>query len=157
MLSYLYNKYLAKVSFFSLISGQGDIIPKIKCLSPLGMRNRNIPAASITASSQYNKYYGPNRSRLNTKKQGTKRGAWSARKNDKKQWLQIKLNKVSKVKGVVTQGRADSNQWVTSFTLQYSQDGYNFKKYKNGEVLFGNKDRNSLRGHILEPPIIARY
>jgi len=120
------------------------------------MKDGKIPAASIIASSEYNKYHSADRSRLGTKKQGSKRGAWSAKRNDKAQWLQIKLNKISKVKGIVTQGRSDYDQWVTSFTMQYSQDGYKFKKYKSGEVLFGNNDRNSLRGHILDPPIIAR-
>ena len=36
---------------------------------------------------------------------------------------------------ILTQGRSDSNQWVTCFTVSYSNDGLDFFAYRvNGVV-----------------------
>lgn len=140
-------------------TGKDFTPPKpISCLQALGMKNKKIPDSSITASSSWSANHGPDRARLDITKEGSKRGAWSAKKNDKKQWLQVKLEKTSKITSVVTQGRQDYKQWVKTFTLQYSQDGLHFDDYlKRGEVILGNTDQNTHHGIILDPPIIARY
>ena len=48
----------------------GFEIPKIVCASPLGMENGKIPDSAIAASSRHNQYWGPERGRLNAKKEG---------------------------------------------------------------------------------------
>ena len=40
--------------------------------------------------------------------------------------MQVDLGKMMKVTGVITQGRGDYNQWVTSYLLMTSVDGTNF-------------------------------
>ena len=55
---------------------------------------------------------------------------------DADQWLQIDLfslgNKYTRITGVATQGRRNERyqQWVSKYKLQYSNDGVNFRYYK---------------------------
>jgi hypothetical protein len=45
--------------------------------------------------------------------------------------------------GVVTQGRADMDQRVTSYTVQVSKDGGTFSAVDGGESFQGNSDRST--------------
>lgn len=40
--------------------------------------------------------------------------------------LQVKLGRLYNVRGVATQGRHDTNQWVKSFSLAYTADDFNW-------------------------------
>ena len=61
-------------------------------------------------------------------------GAWCARTNDVKQWLKVDFEKQVKIRRISTQGRHSASQWVTSYTLSYSQDDLFFDEYRsNGE------------------------
>lgn len=131
-------------------------VPPIPCSDALGMQDRSIPDASITASSMWTHTHGPHRARLNNVRQGSMTGSWSAKTNDKGQWIQVKLNKISQITQFAIQGRQDYNQWVKSFSLQYSQDGGLFVDYEGGKVFQGNTDRNTVKGLVLDPPIVAR-
>lgn len=84
----------------------------------------------ISASSQYDAKHGWIRARLNIQPDSGGTGAWSTRRNDANQWLQVDLSKITTVKGVATQGRAGVKQWVTKYKLQYSDDGQTFNDYK---------------------------
>jgi len=121
------------------------------------MENKAIPDASISASSIHNVNHNAARARINTARQGSLMGAWSALHNNALQWLQVKLNKVSKITAFATQGRQDYNQWVKSYKFQYSLDGGHFENYNGGSVFTGNSDRNTIVGHQLVKPIIAKY
>ena len=90
-----------------------------------------IKDAQITASSEYDLNHAAIQGRLNFQKSLIKRGAWSARNNDKNQWLQIDLRApYTKVTAVASQGRNQVNQWVTKYKLQYSNDGVTFRYYR---------------------------
>ncbi|CAH3164568.1 unnamed protein product [Pocillopora meandrina] len=91
-----------------------------------------------------------------------KQGGWSARQNNKNQWIQVALGSYTKLTSIATQGRNAYSQWVTAYKLQYSEDGVNFYFYKvpgqsSPKVFRGNKDRDSIVYHQLNPPIKARY
>ena len=109
-----------------------DIITE--CSYPLGMEVRVLDS-QITASSQWDPNHGPSNARLNFKAGGGKTGAWSARYNDMNQWLKVDFGQLVTVTGIKTQGRQDCcNQWVTSYTVSYSQDNNNFLPYQhNGQ------------------------
>ena len=93
------------------------------------MESGAIADAQMSASSEYSAYHTATQGRLHSQKY---LGAWSAGTIDANQWLQIDLgNRVTKVTGVATQGRHSSNQWVTRFKLQYSDDGVNFHYYRD--------------------------
>ena len=110
------------------------------CSRPLGMENRAIRDAQITASSQFNANHGPSNGRLNFKAGGGKTGAWSARTNDVNQYLQVDFGHRTKVTEIETQGREDCcNQWVKSYTVSYSNDNNNYQPYRqNGQVKVGS-------------------
>ena len=90
-----------------------------------------IKDAQIQASSEWDRNHAAIQGRLNFQKSGIKQGAWSARKNDNNQWLQIDLQApYTKVTAVASQGRNQVNQWVTKYKLQYSNDGVTFQYYR---------------------------
>lgn len=79
----------------------------------------------------YDVNHGPWRARLNRRSRGG-RGAWVSKHKNQKEWIQVDLGTVSRVKGVATQGRYEANQRVTSYTLGYSIDGNKFRLYRDG-------------------------
>ncbi|KAL9950367.1 hypothetical protein ACROYT_G042855 [Oculina patagonica] len=68
------------------------------------------------------------------------------------------------VKRVATQGQgySDYSEWVTSYKLQYSNDGVSFQYYREqgqtqDKEFVGNEDKHTVVSHDLNPPIKARY
>ena len=80
----------------------------------------------------YNHYYGPWNARLQARNRGQTRGGWIAKYRNRKQWLQVDLGVVTRIKRIATQGRYDANQWVKSYTLSYSNNGIRFIPYRRG-------------------------
>ena len=99
---------------------------------PVGVEDGKIPNGYITSSSTFNRYHAPWLGRLNNKARGRNKGAWSAKKNDKRQWLQFNLGKPTLITAIRTQGRHDYNQWVTSYKVYFGNDGVRFIPYKKG-------------------------
>ena len=65
-------------------------------------------------------------------------GAWVAKRSDKRQWLKIDFEGVISATGMSTQGRQNSDQWVTSYYVESSVKGYRFVTYKeNGRTKVG--------------------
>jgi hypothetical protein len=50
-------------------------------------------------------------------------GAWCAGYLDLNQWIRMDAGQVKVINGVVTQGRQDYDQWVTSYFIETSSDG----------------------------------
>ena len=49
--------------------------------------------------------------------------------------FQVNLGQLYNIRGVATQGRHDANQWVTSFSLAYTADDFNWVYIrKNSQV-----------------------
>ena len=68
--------------------------------------------------------------------------------------MQIDAGMVVDVHGVVTQGRRDSDQWVTKYTVKTSVDG---KAWAGAGTFDGNTDRSTKVHSIFEKPTKARY
>ena len=94
------------------------------------MENYAISNGQISASSQWDVNHAAIQGRLYFKAGGGKQGAWSAGANDVNQWLQVNLNTYTRVTHIASQGRNAADQWVTKYTLAYSNDGSNFQDYK---------------------------
>ena len=102
---------------------------------PLGLQNGRIPNSAITASSQWDRNHASWLARLKRPKRGRYAGSWSAKINNRQQWLQVNFRGPKKVVAVATQGRQDYNQWVTLYYLSFSVDGIYFASYvKNGRT-----------------------
>ena len=74
----------------------------------LGLEDGRIQDGAMSVLSKYN--YAAKLCCLNLK----------ARAGNAHQWLQIDLGGGTTVTKVVTQGRQDSDQWVTSYAISYS-------------------------------------
>ena len=95
------------------------------------MENGKISNGDITASSEVIIEHHAYQGRLNFKKDKGKIGAWTARRTNDKQWLQVDLgSQFTRVTGVATQGREDRDRWVTKYKLQYSNETTQFQYYK---------------------------
>ena len=105
-----------------------------RCSLPLGVENAHVPDGAFSASSSYSAKNAPARSRLNIHSDSKGYGAWSAKANDGKQWLQIDFGELVQVTKVATQGRQGADQWVTKYTLSYSLDGMHWAEYKENSV-----------------------
>ena len=99
---------------------------------PIGVEDGKIPNSYVTASSTYNRYHAPWRGRLNKNARGRNKGAWSAKKNDKRQFLQFNLGSPTLITAIRTQGRQDASQWVRSYKVFFGNDGVRFIPYKKG-------------------------
>jgi len=98
---------------------------------PIGIEDGSIPNRAITASSKWDNNHGPSRARLNTVRQGAKTGAWSAKHNNRAQWIQVYLGRrPTTITQILTQGRQDYNQWVKTYTVSYSNNGRRFTLYR---------------------------
>ena len=103
----------------------------LECVDALGMESGAIPDGKIRASTEWDSNHAAKQARLNFPGGHGKAGSWSSRRNDGNQWLQIDLSIQNiKVTGLASQGRANADQWVTKYKLQYSHDGVNFDYYK---------------------------
>ncbi|CAH1775812.1 unnamed protein product [Owenia fusiformis] len=113
----------------------------------------------LTASSQRDIYHGPQRSRLETVRDGDFRGAWTALYTDTQQYITVDLPYPVHIKGISTRGRQDSLEWVKSFKLQYNNgnSGPWSDYYEDGsvKVFDGNSDYNTIRTHFLGSPFIG--
>ena len=58
--------------------------------------------------------------RLNLEARSGNAGAWCAKTPDAHQWLQINLGGGTTVTNVVTQGRQEFDEWVTSYAISYN-------------------------------------
>ncbi|XP_071943544.1 neurexin-4-like [Antedon mediterranea] len=143
--------------FASLIVKQSQA--DTTCNAPLGMQTGVIYRDMITASSSLSSLRGPEYARLHWK---DGEGGWTAGSDDSNQYLMVDLGEVSRITEVATQGRYDSEEWVTEYKILYSNrtDESSFKTYiQNGveRKFHGNSDSDSVNRNKLNPDIFARY
>lgn len=79
---------------------------------------------------------------------------WVAGTNDVSQWIQVDYDYPSHVTGVITQGRDDAAQWVTSYKIQYrttSTDAW----VTLPDTYTGNSDQQTKVYNALPADIVA--
>ena len=92
------------------------------------------------------------------------REGWRSNKNNKdayvaREYLILNTGIVREIYGLVTQGSANTDMWVTSFNAQYTEDGINWNILLNekGEDVFrGNNDRNTKVENLFDKMVKAR-
>jgi lactadherin len=128
---------------------------------PLGMISGDIQDWQLSASSSYPQEWDKNcHERFARVYQPNGRG-WCARYKTSSEWLQVDLGVAAKITGVLTQGRGDGQEWVTSFMLSYSMDAFHWKYitdlYGNQRMFEGNTDSYAIKHSYFDEPIIARF
>ncbi|VDI54556.1 lactadherin [Mytilus galloprovincialis] len=128
---------------------------------PLGMITGAIQNWQITASSTYPKEWDKKCSEKYARVYLPNKYGWCSKYKSSSEWLKIDLGVAARVTGVMTQGRGDGKEWVTSFKVSYSMDDYNeayvTDQYENHKVFEGNTDAFSIKHTYLDRPVIARY
>ena len=109
----------------------GFTVPKVStCRKPLGMESGYIPNSALTASSVWGSAYGPENARLHYKGGSGRKGGWISSHQDHEQWLQVDFGTEKQVTGISIQGYYNSDYWLKSFSLRYSNDGSYFHHYQ---------------------------
>lgn len=101
-----------------------------QCNQPMGLQSGRLKNRFVTASSQWDKYHAAFLARLHWQRRGRYMGAWSARHNNRYQWLQLDFGRWAKIIRLATQGRQDTDQWVTQYYMKHSLDGIRFVDYQ---------------------------
>ena len=108
----------------------------------------------VVASSMKDTSQHPNRVMYGyIKREG--KGCWCSFTNDSSQFIQAGSMIPLMFYTVGTKGDPDADNWITSYRLQYSLDGYEWINYNESYVFTGNTDRNNEVLYNLEP-FIAR-
>ncbi|MEE6468657.1 hypothetical protein FKM82_008346 [Ascaphus truei] len=141
-----------------------DCMPECPYHKPLGFESGAVSSDQISCANQeqYIGWYSSwtaNKARLNGQGFGC---AWLSKFQDNNQWLQIDFKEMKVISGILTQGRCDTDEWMTKYSVQYRvDDTLNWVYYKdqtgNNRVFYGNSDRSSTVQNFLRPPIIARF
>ncbi|XP_073942606.1 neurexin-4 isoform X2 [Choristoneura fumiferana] len=119
-----------------------------ECNEPL------VANAKLTATSSLRER-GPE----NAKLYGT--GAWTATESSYYQHLTINLRKRKELRAIATRGRFGTDEYVSEFMLQFSDDGESWRTVAAADALSqtfeGNHDGNTVRKNEFEVPIIAQF
>ncbi|XP_029633411.1 neurexin-4 [Octopus sinensis] len=127
------------------------------CMEPiaLGMESGGIPDSSIWASTS-GKKRSPEMARL-----GHASGAWSASTPNGEQFLAINLGQRYIITAVGTQGRQGTEEYVSEFMLETSDDNNTWRMYTNelgiDEVFIANSNGHDVKKNTLAFPIRAQY
>eukprot|EP00960_Hanusia_phi_P062612 765213-Hanusia_phi.AAC.3 len=112
------------------------------------------PNEMITYSSVWNNDKpgeGHGRGRLNSKQ------GWSSQKSEARQFMVLDTGSIQSISGVITQGRHDVDEWVTSFKVLVSPDGVHWADVHCGRIFPGNSDRDSKVKTLFDYPARGRY
>ncbi|CAH1794847.1 unnamed protein product [Owenia fusiformis] len=122
--------------------------------------SRGIPSSKLTSSSNYDTTMAAFRGRLFNVGDGENFGHWSASSLNTDQYIQVDLGTNCTVTAIATQGRHGSDEWVTSYRVEYSLDLVTFITYSDldGDVpksFLGNTDRDTVVVNKLVRPFVA--
>ena len=139
----------------------GNIIVTGECDAPEALI-ANIPDSQLSGSGFYDSAHGYSRSRLHTQRNDDGYGAWAAEENTVGEYIQADFGQLQRIQAIATQGRADWDQWVTSYKFAYSTDGVTYHYVTSDDdcsdrVFGGNVDRDTVVEHSLDVPIVARF
>lgn len=131
------------------------------CSSPLGLTTGEVLDWQISASSSYPSSWDPGCHIKYARLHQPNGRAWCAGRKAAGEWVLVDLGVPAKVTGLLTQGKADDEEWVTSFELSYSLDAYHWHYakdiYNNKKVFQANVDSHDTRHNYVEPPVVGRF
>merc|ERR1719221_1611424 len=81
--------------------------------------------------------------------------AWRPRHNNVGEWLQLDAGEEVMVSGVITQGRADRDQWVKIYLVEASVSASG--PFTRVGRFAGNSDRDTKQLRMFDAPVHARY
>ncbi|XP_066985996.1 uncharacterized protein [Macrobrachium rosenbergii] len=131
------------------------------CSSPLGLSTGEVLDWQISASSSYPSSWDPGCHIKYARLHQPNGRAWCAGSKQAGEWVLVDLGVPAKVTGLLTQGKGDEEEWVTSFELSYSLDAYHWHYardiYNNKKVFQANINSHEIRHNYVEPPLVGRF
>merc|ERR550534_2142075 len=109
-----------------------------------------LPDGAFSASDSHNDLHGPQNCRVGGAKKPGNSHAWCA-KIGAEQAITVDLTSSYLVTGVVTQGRAESPQWVTQYLVETSENGFDWTSH--GRYV-GNFDQHTICKRRLSKPVM---
>uniref|UniRef100_A0A4Q8K6Y4 U47-Liphistoxin-Lth1b_1 n=1 Tax=Liphistius thaleban TaxID=1905330 RepID=A0A4Q8K6Y4_9ARAC len=141
-----------------VLASLGNEIP---CSNPLGLMSGMIRDWQMSASSNRSPTTDPNCQVKYGRLMEASGKAWCAGRAVPYEWLQIDLGVAAKITALMTQGRCDGHQWVTSYHVSYSMDAFHWKycsdAYNKRKLFNGNNDSHSMKISYLDEAIVARF
>ncbi|XP_069031504.1 neuropilin-1a-like [Embiotoca jacksoni] len=129
------------------------------CMEALGMESGEISSERISASSQYNSNWSPERSRLNYQENG-----WTPSDDTIREWIQVDLGFLRFVTAVGTQGaiskETKKHYYVRSYKVDLSSNGEDWVTVKEGskqKIFQGNHNPTDEVKAFLPKQTLARY
>uniref|UniRef100_A0A8C4HSI4 Neuropilin 1 n=1 Tax=Dicentrarchus labrax TaxID=13489 RepID=A0A8C4HSI4_DICLA len=133
--------------------------PGFACMEALGMESGEISSDQITASSQYNSNWSPERSRLNYQENG-----WTPSDDTVREWIQVDLGFLRFVTAIGTQGaiskETKKHYYVRSYKVDLSSTGEDWVTVKEGskqKIFQGNHNPTDEVHAYLPKQTLARY
>ncbi|XP_071371278.1 coagulation factor VIII [Centroberyx affinis] len=134
------------------------------CSLPLGLQRRQIPDRSFSSSSFHSSLLRTWRPELARLHQEGSANAWRPKNNNPHEWLQVDLERVRRITGVVTQGARSllTQMMVTEFSVTVSHDGHSWSSVLEEEsqrekIFTGNDDPDEEALTLFDPPLFGRY
>eukprot|EP00795_Rhopilema_esculentum_P007452 gene7452-13218_t len=112
--------------------------------NPLGMEDKSIKNYQLSSSSDWDLNHLPFYARLN--QPGSLQWCASWNKHGTDQFIRVDFDKRQVISGVSVQGQATWDNWVTSYKIKYTEDGYLWKTLQeNGidKIFTGPTSRNT--------------
>ena len=130
-----------------------------RCQDGLGVQSGSIEDDQLRASSYKDKFSQAKYGRLRGER------AWSPTiffDDAPQQWFMVDLLKIQEVSGVEMQGHPLRQEWVTTFTVQYSNDDVWWATIMMPDsldpmVFSGNEDNDSVKRIMFQESFYARY
>ena len=60
-------------------------------------------------------------------------GYWSPKIQDENQWIGVEFDTAFEIRAIQIQSRHNYDQWVKTYTVSYSFDGFLWNDYTNGD------------------------
>uniref|UniRef100_A0A4W4F2Y9 Neuropilin n=1 Tax=Electrophorus electricus TaxID=8005 RepID=A0A4W4F2Y9_ELEEL len=151
---------IAKEGFSATFSILEKTVPEdFDCMEPLGIESGEIHSDQITASSQYNPSWSPERSRLNNFENG-----WTPAEDTTKEWIQVDLGFLRFVSAIGTQGaisqETKKKYFVKAYKVDVSSNGEDWITLKEGskqKVFQGNSNPTDVVRTLLPKPTLTRF
>jgi hypothetical protein len=101
----------------------------------LGMENFLIRDAQLTSSTSKDQATRAVNARLNlTAVVGERSGAWIALETDSQPWFRVDFTANVTLTAILTQGREDADEWVTSYEISFGIESRNYEYYKENGI-----------------------
>ncbi|XP_053328192.1 contactin-associated protein-like 5 [Spea bombifrons] len=145
---------VALIFLFSSTWHLGSTAGNYNCDDPLASP---LPQTAFDSSSNLFSTHSQSYAKLNSQDGA---GGWSPLESSAQQWLQVDLGERFDITGVATQGRSRSSDWVTRYSIMFSDTGRNWRPYQHDSsvtVFSGNINADGVVHHKFQHSLKARF